>query len=151
MKTPPVTHRLRVVRSRNWNRRPGWRWVCKATEAHPLGRVIEGFTADSTFTSRQRASSASPMPSSQSRAMDGARRHLIKYHLDKNRGEIMSWTRNPTVDLLAPGDPANPTNPAEERYCLNVQGTSGECLVIGTAEQVRAFADLVRAAADAAT
>jgi hypothetical protein len=72
------TVRLVVRRARNWKRDPGWAWSCPPCPQHE--RTVRGFTADSTFTSRQRARSSTPTPPAQSRAMDGARRHLHRYH-----------------------------------------------------------------------
>jgi hypothetical protein len=75
--------RLKVVRSHNWKRNPGWRWTCddqEAIKAHPSGRMISGFSADDGFTVRLRAGGSSPLPPAQARAMDGARRHLFKFH-----------------------------------------------------------------------
>ena len=72
--------RLRVVRSSNWKGEPGYRWVCAdpaAIGAHPSGKRIEGFTRDVTFTALWRRGR---YPPSLSRAMDGARKHLIRYH-----------------------------------------------------------------------
>jgi hypothetical protein len=72
--------RLRVVRSRNWKGDRGYRWRCndpQAVKAHPSSRPIEGFSADLTSTASWRRGS---YPSALSRAMDGARKHLIRYH-----------------------------------------------------------------------
>lgn len=74
--------RLKVVRSVNWKRETGWRWTCLGLAGHPSGGVISGFTADDGWTVRLRAKSRNPLPPAQSRAMDGARRHLIRYHLE---------------------------------------------------------------------
>jgi hypothetical protein len=72
--------RLRVVPSTNWKRERGWRWTCRAVGAHPGGGVISGFTNEDGWTVRLRARGSNPLPPAQARAMDGARRHLIKYH-----------------------------------------------------------------------
>lgn len=68
--------RLTVRRHRNWKGQPGYRWQCRATAEHPSGRPIDGFSRDDTFT----GSWLRDYPSSLSRAMDGARKHLIRYH-----------------------------------------------------------------------
>ena len=75
--------RLKVVRSENWKHSPGYRWRCadpEAVKAHPSGKPIEGFSADTTFTGWWRMDT---YPTSLSRAMDGARKHLIRYHREE--------------------------------------------------------------------
>jgi hypothetical protein len=71
--------RLRVARHRNWKGQPGYAWVCAdpaAVKAHPGQKPISGFSRDETFTGRWQRN----YPTSLSRAMDGARKHLIRYH-----------------------------------------------------------------------
>ncbi len=70
--------RLKVVRHRNWKGQPGYRWECLAAAAHPSGRPISGFSREETFTGTFEKN----YPSAQSRAIDGARRHLMRYHLE---------------------------------------------------------------------
>jgi hypothetical protein len=70
----PVLVRLKVVRWRNWKGELGWYWRCDEHD-----RLIHGFTADSTWTSRHWRPNGA-QPPAQSRAMDGARRHLYRYH-----------------------------------------------------------------------
>lgn len=75
--------RLVVRRHRNWKGEPGYRWVCDDPEAireHPSGGVIKGFSNECGWTIRLKANSRSPIPPALSRAMDGARKHLMRYH-----------------------------------------------------------------------
>jgi hypothetical protein len=69
-------HRLKVVPHRNWKGQPGYAWTCEATAAHPNGKPISGFSREETFTGRWQKH----YPSARSRAMDGARKHLMRYH-----------------------------------------------------------------------
>ena len=71
-----AAQRLTVRRARNWKGEPGWRWCCTVTASHPSGRPIAGFTADHTWTSSWRRGQRD----AQALAMDGARRHLHRYH-----------------------------------------------------------------------
>jgi hypothetical protein len=75
-------HRLRVVRDHNWKGDMGYRWTCsdpEAVKAHPSGKPHTGFSHQHTFTGSWRRDP----PSALSRAMDGARKHLIRYHLEE--------------------------------------------------------------------
>lgn len=68
---PAVTKRLKVRPARDWFGRPGWEWVCPPCPGHPV-RQHRGFHHQDTFTRFE-------LPA-QARAMDGARRHLWRYH-----------------------------------------------------------------------
>lgn len=63
--------RLAVRPGRNWRGQPGWEWVCPPCPEHR--RRIRGFSHRDTWTDQ---------PPAQGRAMDGARRHLHRYHQD---------------------------------------------------------------------
>lgn len=62
--------RLAVRPGHNWCGQPGWEWTCPPCPQHD--QPIRGFTHEETWTS---------LPPAQARAMDGARRHLRRYHL----------------------------------------------------------------------
>lgn len=71
---------LKVVPSTNWKGQRGYRWTCTAVDGHPGNMVISGFSKEDGWTVRLRARGSNPLPPAMARAMDGARRHLIKYH-----------------------------------------------------------------------
>lgn len=71
------TRRLTIRRAWNWKRDPGWRWECPPCPQH--ARTIQGFTADTTWSSRAWRRERTPAIA-HGLAMDGARRHLHKFH-----------------------------------------------------------------------